>query len=280
MLIRNAREHTVPVRAPKVRRGAKVRNRVLLRANVRDNDIVHIVLLELRSQINVDLNPVLRVLLLNRVQQAVEPLGGAKVADDPGEVDLAEARRLARVEVVHAVPDALQDTRERRDADAGADEQHRVVVQKVLRGRAERAVDHHAREHAVHGRGHDLAALVVTALAALVALGVEVAADGLGERAGEIADDADVHGDVVFLRRGGEREGVPLEVGHLGAGEEDVLAGARRRLFLLDLELHDLGRMLDDFGDVRAVPRANLTEDALPDPDDTADKPVALRNGQ
>ena len=34
--------------------------------------------------------------------------------------------------------------------------------------------------------------------------------------------------------------------------------------------------MLDHLGDVRSVTRANFTKDALPDPDDAADEPVAL----
>lgn len=70
---------------------------------------------------------------------------------------------------------------------------------------------------------------------------------------------------------------MPLEVGDLWAADEDVLARARRRLFLLDLELEDLGRVLDDLGDVRAVARAHFAEDTLEDPDDAADEPVALQ---
>lgn len=73
------------------------------------DDVVHVVLLDLRSQVNVDLDPVLGVLLLDGLQQRVEPLRRAEVTDDPGEVDLRQARRLRLVEVVHAVPDRLQD---------------------------------------------------------------------------------------------------------------------------------------------------------------------------
>ena len=73
-----------------------------------------------------------------------------------------------------------------------------------------------------------------------------------------------------------ESEGVPLEVGDLGAAKEDVLAGASSRFLLLDLELHDVGRVLDNLGDVGAVARANLTKNTLVDPDDTTNEPVAL----
>ena len=103
------------------------------------DDVRHVVLLDLGCQVDVDLDAVLHVLLLDRVQERVEPLSGTKVADDPGEVDLCEAVptvgqllsqpsgrdrarylgetcRLGVVEVVHAVPDRLEDPR--------ADHQH------------------------------------------------------------------------------------------------------------------------------------------------------------
>jgi hypothetical protein len=133
---------------------------------------------------------------------------------------LGETRRLGVVEVVHAVPDRLKDTRvriiskdgpfsfqtnsrgERRNADTGADEQHRLILQKVLGGRAERTVDHDAGQHAVEGRvcacADDLATWV---LLATVALLVKVAAECLSHVAREIADDADVHRNVIFLGR-------------------------------------------------------------------------------
>jgi hypothetical protein len=40
--------------------------------------------------------------------------------------------------------------------------------------------------------------------------------------------------------RPGQGEWMPLEVRDFGAGEEDVLAGASRSPFLLDLQLHDV----------------------------------------
>ena len=62
---------------------------------------------------------------------------------------------------------------------------------------------------------------------------------------------------------------MPLKVGYLRAGQEDVLTGPGGRLLLLDLKFHDLG-------DVRPVTGSNFTKNTLIDPDDTTNKPVAL----
>lgn len=69
---------------------------------------------------------------------------------------------------------------------------------------------------------------------------------------------------------------MPLEVRDFRAGQEDVLTSAGLRLLLLDLKLHDFRRVLNDLRDVSAVTRADLTQNALGDPDDTTDEPVAL----
>ena|ERR1700722_5272082 len=52
------------------------------------NDVVHVVLLDLGREVYVDLDPVLRVLFLDGMQKRMEPLGHAKVTDDPSEIDL------------------------------------------------------------------------------------------------------------------------------------------------------------------------------------------------
>lgn len=54
------------------------------------DDVVHIVFLDLRGQININLDPVPGVLLLDCVQERVEPLGGTKVTNNPGEVYLLD----------------------------------------------------------------------------------------------------------------------------------------------------------------------------------------------
>ena len=51
-------------------------------------NVVHIILLDLSSKVNRDLNPVLSVLFLDSMQERMEPLGSAKVADDPNKVHL------------------------------------------------------------------------------------------------------------------------------------------------------------------------------------------------
>ena len=83
-------------------------------------------------------------------------------------------------------------------------------------------------------------------------------------------------GEVVLLRCRCKRERVPLKVRDLGHVDEDVLARACRRFFLLDLNLDNIGRVLNDLVDVSPVTGANLTENTLVDPDNTTDKPVTL----
>jgi hypothetical protein len=74
---------------------------------------------------------------------------------------------------------------------------------------------------------------------------------------------------------------VPLEIGNLGTADEDVLSSLSCCFLFLDLNLHHVRWVLDHLGDVGPVTRTNFTKDALPDPDDTTDEPVALgRNHQ
>ena len=69
-----------------------------------------------------------------------------------------------------------------------------------------------------------------------------------------------------------------MEIGNLGARKEDVLTGPDGGLFLLDLEFHDLGRVLDDLGDVSPMAGPDFTEYPFGDPDHAADEPIALRS--
>ena len=73
------------------------------------NNVIHIVVLNLCGQINIDLDPVLRILFFNGVQERVEPFSAPEVSNDPSEVDFGEASRLGIVEVVHSVPNRLED---------------------------------------------------------------------------------------------------------------------------------------------------------------------------
>jgi hypothetical protein len=67
-----------------------------------------------------------------------------------------------------------------------------------------------------------------------------------------------------------KREGVPLEVRDLRAGQEDILSSPHGGFFLLDLQLHNVGRVLDHLGDKRNVPRPDLPQDAFTNPNDSA----------
>jgi hypothetical protein len=73
------------------------------------NDVVHIILLNLSSEVNVNLNTVLGILLLDSMQERVEPFRTSEITNNPCEVNLGQTSGLGVVEVVHAVPDRLQD---------------------------------------------------------------------------------------------------------------------------------------------------------------------------
>jgi hypothetical protein len=97
VLLRDARKDAVPVGAAEVSGGAEGGDSVLLRTDVLHEDVRHIVVLDLGGQVYVNLDAVLHVLLLDGVQERVEPLGGAKVADDPSKVDLMQSARFSLV---------------------------------------------------------------------------------------------------------------------------------------------------------------------------------------
>jgi hypothetical protein len=115
------------------------------------------------------------------------------------------------VEVVHAVPDRLQDPihavsnccannkkrdvrSERSDTNTSTDEEDRLVIKELLRRSTKGTVNHDTRKSAVHRgvgvRADNLATGGV--LAALVPLRAKVASEGLGERRREITLDTDV----------------------------------------------------------------------------------------
>lgn len=52
------------------------------------NDVIHVVLLDLRRNIDVDLNSPLGILLLDSVEERVEPFCDAEVTNNPSEIDL------------------------------------------------------------------------------------------------------------------------------------------------------------------------------------------------
>ena len=128
VLICNRSEHPVPVGPPEVGRSPQAGNRIALRADILDKNVVHVVLLDFSGEIDRDLDPVLRVLFLDSVQEGVEPLCGAEVTDNPNEVDLGEAGGLRVVEVVHPVPDRLEDRGEGCDTNTSTNEKDGLVL--------------------------------------------------------------------------------------------------------------------------------------------------------
>jgi hypothetical protein len=224
---------------------------------------------------SVDLNAVIVILGLDSQKQRSEPLKRSKISAHPEEVHFPQP--CASLWVVHAVPDTLEDGGERRDTDTGTDEHGNFEFKDVFGGGTEGAVDVDS--------GKDLAECDLVAVFALLALFARlgpfgVAAERFAEGFGEVADHADVHGDVVFFGGAGECEGVVLPDGHFRAAQEDVLLfmlatdfSSRARpthlsstglgVLLLDLNFADVARMLNDLGNVRLVSSSDLTRDAL-----------------
>lgn len=211
----------------------------------------------------------------------MEPFGASEITDHPDEVDLGESGWLRVIEVIHAVPDRFQNGGKRRDADASADQQHSLIIEEIFTGAPERPIDHDAGKDTVEWRGcrgaDDFAACRFACLA-LFSLICKFASDSLGEGGSKVANDADMHGEVILFRSTRECERVPLEIGHFRAREEDILTGFSSRLLFLDVEFHNVGRVLYDFGDVGPVPRAYFAQDALSNPDNSANEPVTPKH--
>lgn len=69
MFISDARKNAIPIRPAKVRRCPQRGYRVLIGADVLYDDVGHVVFFDLRRQVDVDLNPILQVLLFDCVQE-------------------------------------------------------------------------------------------------------------------------------------------------------------------------------------------------------------------
>ena len=89
MLLRDRAEHLVPVWPTKVCRRTQRGDRIPFGTDVLHDNVVHVVLLDLGGEVDIDLDAVLGVLLFDRLQKRVEPFGSSKVTDDPCEVNLA-----------------------------------------------------------------------------------------------------------------------------------------------------------------------------------------------
>ncbi|KAF4511985.1 hypothetical protein G6O67_001176 [Ophiocordyceps sinensis] len=269
----DAPEYHVPVGPAKVGRAPQARDGVLVSVDVVDHDVGRVVRLDRCRQIRVDFDAMVHVLRLDGQQQRAEPLKRAKVAADPEKVHLGQARLGLRV--VDAVPDGLEDRRKGRHADARAHENRHLVLEHVLGRRPERPVNvdpgQHPPQHRVHAgmvlvHAHDPAGIAAPF--------APVAPECLGHAHGKVALAAHVDGNVVLLGRARQGKGMVLPQRHGGAAKEDVLAGARLCVFLLDLDLAHLAGVLDHLGNVRLVAAADLAGDALGQVDEAAVHPV------
>lgn len=160
----------------------------------------------------VDLNPALRVLLLDRCQQRPEPLKRPKISADPKEVDFAQPGLLLPIVVVHAVPHALEDRGERRHTDTTAHEHGDFVLEHVFGCAAKRPVNVDPRQDAPDSRvdagvGYADDSRFPFVLAVFI---LKVAAKGFSKSLGEVSNATDVDGEVVFLGSAGESERMVL----------------------------------------------------------------------
>ena len=127
---------------------------------------------------------------------------------------LLQARRLRRVEIVHAVPDRLQNPivkgsemnirshkgnpshyvrGKRRHTDTTTDEQYSLVFQEVLACASKWSVYHNPREDTIDGRRDNQGPRNVGAFLTLARLLVQITSECLRKCACEVANDSDVN---------------------------------------------------------------------------------------
>jgi len=88
VLLNDGGEDTIPVGSAEVGRGAQRGNSVLFSTDILDDDVVHLIFLDLSSEIDVDLDSTLSILFLDGVEERVEPFRSAVITNDPCKVDL------------------------------------------------------------------------------------------------------------------------------------------------------------------------------------------------
>lgn len=265
-------EDHVPVGTAEVGRGTQTSNRILVRVGIVNHDVGGIIGFYLRCQIGVNLNALVDILGLNSEQQRSEPLERAKVTADPEEVHLGKTG-LA-LGVVHAVPDGLENRGERRNTDTSTDEHGNLVLEHILRCRAERSVDVNAGKDTTKSRVDIAVVAVDSHHVGSSGLLVELAAQRLSQRTGEVTHHTDVDGNVVLLGSTGQGEGVVLPDRDFRAVEENVLASPGLGVLLLDLNLAHIARVLNDLGDVGLVTSTHLTGNTLRKVDESSVHPV------
>jgi hypothetical protein len=214
------RQQAVEVGTPKVRASLQLGERIDVRADTVQHDVLRGIRVEALRKVGVDAQELgaggtrngssLGGLCLERGQQSLEPLKASGVLADPDELDAAQA--LGRVWAVAEMPDVLEDGSPGGDADTCADEDGDFVVEDVFRGSTVGAVNAELRHllsvlesDFVHAVGVD----------AIVELGLGgTGTEGVSEGAGEVTDLADVDGDVGVEWAGGDGKGMPLLAGY------------------------------------------------------------------
>ena len=226
----------------------------------------------LRVTYGVDLNVVVNILRLDSQKQRSEPLEGAKISANPEKVDLPQSS--ASLRVVHAVPDTLKNGGERSDTNTGTTEYGNLKLEHILGSGTKGTVNIDSGENLAQGN-----LLARFALFVLFGLLLRAATEGFAKSSGKVTDHTDMDRDVVFLGRAGKGEGMVLPDGDFRAAEENVLSllasihdlgsnltylsSTGRGVLLLDLNLADIARVLNDLGDVRLVLSPNFTGDTL-----------------
>lgn len=239
-------EQLVEVRPAKVRARLQLGQGVDRGTHGVEHDVVRSVDVELLGEVGVDLEELdagasgdlgsLGALLLERGQQGVEPLEGARVLAHPQELDAAEAR--GRVGAVAQMPYVLEDGGPWRHTDTGTDQDGDLVVEHVFGGGAVGPVD--------LDRGHLLTVLQSDLVHAhgvdsFVQLGLRGSgADRVAQGAGEITDLADVDRDVGVVRAGGDRERMPLVLRNRRQLDEQPLPSLVLERGLRELDLDDV----------------------------------------
>jgi hypothetical protein len=222
--IAHATQQAREIRASKVRATLELGEGIFVGTDGVEHNVLRGVDVHFLRQVRVDAQELVAVgpagLCFERGEEGLEPLEGRRVLAHPDELDAAQA--LGRVGRQAQVVDGLEDGRPGRNADTGTNQDGNFVLEDVFGGRAVGAVNLE--------RGHLLAVLEGDFVHAhgvelVVEFGLGLSgAEGVGEGAREVADLADVHGNVGVVGARGDRKGVPLVVADFRAVEEEPLA--------------------------------------------------------
>ena len=255
----------VQVGASKTRPSPQSRHRIRKCRVLVDHQITDLRMPHASRQEGMDLNKVVQILRLERQQQRLEPFKRLLVTTDPEKVHLVQLGRFGWV--VDSVPDTFEHRGKRRHTDTGTHEHCHLVLEDVLRGCSKRSINHDPRQDR-----HKSIAIAQGLLP--LANAFCITSQLFAQLLGEIADDTHMDRQVILLWGTGQRERMPLPQRDLGAAQKDVLAGQCMCVFLLDLNLDDLGGMQDDTGNHRLLFGTPFTCDTFHQIDESTSDPV------